>query len=479
MLTPITTRQLGEKENFFRARSLNKFYRNFVVSGTYSCSLLSDKLLLARALRKLLIDYPSLTCNVFQVEDERRCIMRPVSVIKFSDLVDIYDQIVPITDEGLMRYLAETQFSQIYEEKPLFKLSIPNDSSLSAAFEHTIADGLVGRYFHEIFLENLAYCDKKENMLEYTELYGPTPLDFSDDLILFDLEKDTKLFKNSVPPPLEMYMDPCEKSTPGPLHFSNQKPPQYPELWPGRFPSKLERSIAYKHLNVPAEQLKQILALCKKHAVTLTSYVVVNSALTLLPIFGHRHHILLVTAVTLRRFADENRLEEPYKNLVTRGKGLLGLHSHPGMAQLFAPNESFSWKLVLNYNDNMRKAVSDKPGLWSILDAVKVPNWKGENSEVFSASLGKPKLDSLKLSNLGFVDFPVYKSDSGDWTVKDLVFGQDIAPTSEFVVNVISTPLGGLNIVMSYLNHTFEDSKFGDFDGFSELLRRNLIANIE
>lgn len=479
MQTPITSRQLGEKENYFRARSLNKFYRNFVVSGTYSRSLLSDKLLLARALRKLLIDYPSLTCNVFQVEDERRCVMRPVSVIKFSDVVEIYDHVVPITDEGLMRYMAETQFSQIYEEKPLFKLSIPNDFGISAAFEHTIADGLVGRYFHEILLENLAYCVKKENMLEYAGLYGPTPQGFSNDLVLFNLEKDTRLFKSSVPPPLEMYMDPCEKSTPGPLHFSNQKPPQFPELWPGRFPSKLERSIAYKHLNVPAEQLKQILALCKEHGVTLTSYVVVNSALTLQPILSDRHHYLVVTAVTLRRFAAENRLEEPYKNLVGQGKNLLGLHSHPGMAQLFAPNEKFSWQMVLKYNDNMKKTVSDKAGLWSILDSVKVPDWKGENGEVFSAALSKPKLDSLKLSNLGFVDFPVYKSDSDDWTVEDLVFSQDMAPTSEFVVCVISTPLGGLNIVISYLNHTFEDTEVSDFDEFGEILRGNLIANIK
>lgn len=449
-----------------------------MVGGIYSRALLADKLLLYRALRKLLIDYPSLTCNVFQVDDDRKVVMRPVEKIVFDDVVEILVDPVPIRNETLMRDLAETQFSQVYQEKPLFKLTIPNEVSLCAAFEHTLADGLVGRYFHEIFLDSLAYCDNDDNHAEYTSLYGAPPAEFLGLLVLFSLENDTARFTSSVPPPLEMYMGSLEVVEIDSLHFSKQVPPDYPLLWPGRFLSKLERSIAYKHLNLSASQLRQVLAQCKLHNVTLTSYVVVNCAMALQPIFGPSHHFLVVTAVTLRRFLSAETVELPYQSLVDPTKKMLGLHSHGGMAQLFAPIDHFSWDLVAHYDANMRKTVADKQGLWSILNHLHVPDWRGDNASEFASTLGKSKLDSLKLSNLGYVDFPSHPSEKGSpWTVKDLVFWQDIAPTSEFVANVISTPLGGLNVVISYLNHTFTDTALENFDHLAGDIRANLLHN--
>lgn len=55
------------------------------------------------------------------------------------------------------------------------------------------------------------------------------------------------------------------------------------------------------------------------------------------------------------------------------------------------------------------------------------------------------------MSNLGAYNFPVYEIEGENWTIDDLQFAQDMAPgASEFVVNVVSCPRGGLNIVLSY-----------------------------
>lgn len=476
MTQPITSRKLGNKENFFRARAQCNFYRNFVVSVQYSRSPIQDKLLLFRALRKTLIDYPSLTCNVFEVEDERKLIMRPVNNVYFLDLVEILLETVLISDEKYIRYMSETHFSHPYEERPLFKLVVPNEFSLGAAFDHTLADGLVGRYFHEILLDNIAYCDIKTNDVEYKALYGEVPINFEENVLLFSLEKDSKYFRNSVPPPMEMYME-GEVTEITPSHFSKFIPPDFPHLWPGRFASKLERSIAYKHINIPAEDLAEIMVQCRKHKVTLTSYLVVNSALTLQPIFGRKHHFLIATAITLRRFMNKENLDVPYKQLLEPECKILGLHSHQGLIQTYAPLDEFSWDLVADSNAKLKETTTSKGELWSLLRKVNAPDWSGDNKSLFEASLGKSKLDSLKLSNLGYVEFPVHPSNLGpDWTVTDAVFGQDIAPTSEFVVNVIATPIGGLNIVLEYLE-TYEDTELKNLDWLSLDLKERILKN--
>lgn len=81
----ILTRPVSQSENFMRSRTASEFYRNFQVIGTYSKEISED--LLFKALRKTLIDYVILACNIFKADDH--CYFEPLSKIRYSDVVTV------------------------------------------------------------------------------------------------------------------------------------------------------------------------------------------------------------------------------------------------------------------------------------------------------------------------------------------------------------------------------------------------------
>lgn len=78
---------------------------------------------------------------------------------------------------------------------------------------------------------------------------------------------------------------------------------------------------------------------------------------------------------------------------------------------------------------------------------------------------------------MGFVNVPEYKvSDNKSWIISNMVFSQDLAPyAAEFVLNVISTPLGGMNFVWSFYDYSFEDCEWDNFDIFVDQLHDNML----
>lgn len=478
----ILSRRLGRAENFFRSRFDADCYRNFCSVASFSKSLIEDKLLLFRALRKTVIDYHILVCNVFKDEDAGYCVIRPIESTTLGELVlfsnEGFSQQGKPVSEAFLNMLCRERLFQFYVEKPLFKLYVAGSHDLAATFEHTLSDGVVALSFFEIFLENLIYCDDSKNDAKYAQLYGAAPQCVDETTEVFNWFKDRKYVKHSLPPPVEAVMQDLSVDYTGgdPHHYTKRVPEGFPQRWPGRFPASKDFSVAFKLFNIPPDQFKKILAKCKEHKVTFTAFLVCCQAVAFLPVYGQKHHTLNLVAVTLRRFLLEQKLDEPYAALLRESNyRILGNYANMGLPELLPPTNEFSWDLVQEINGHLLQTVAN--------DKLLNPNHKfystaseiGDNLSMFAGNWTADKADAIKMSNLGLAKFPVAGSDG--WTIKDIVFAQDLAPAAaDFVLNVISTPLGGLNIVVSYFDHKFEEG-YDNFDEFPARLRKALLDN--
>lgn len=477
----VLTRKLGGAENFFRCRTEVDFYRNFFAVGAYSRDLTADWPLFYRALRKTLLDYHIFICNVFK--EANYTVFRPIEKATLGDLVELDPSVFsplgkPVSEEFMKKYLKKVLF-HLYEQKPLTKLIIAGTHDLAVIFEHTIADGVVAPYFHEAFLKNLAFCDERANDADYLKSYGPMPETVDMDTPIFVYSDDVVYIKHSLPPPMEMGMqDPdIDYTDNDPQHYSKVTPPDYPKQWPGRFPATKDATVAYKLVNIPPNDLKALLRKCKDHKVTLTAYITYIQAMALRPVYGDKHHFRTVMAVTLRRFLTPHNVERRYSDIFEeKDYKLMGNYAHMGLPEHFAPATEFSWDKVKTISEHLSRSVVNDKLLNTMKSFFDTADELENNSKLFTSALGKSKGDGSKLSNLGYFDFPIYKVRGTEWTINNVTFGQDLAPAaSEFVLNVISTLRGGLNIVISYFDHCYDDVGFETIDKIPGQFRRLLL----
>lgn len=481
-------RPLGPLENFYRSRTASGFYRTFEVTALYSVDLADELPVLFRTLRKTIIDYHILICNVFKVPHEGHSVFRPIRHAIFRDLIELRTEdefgMVECTASELFMKYANDVALPLYKESPLFKLILVGKRKLAAIFEHTIADGVVANYFHEIFLENLAYVDNESNGDQSAFSYGDffnieSPLDS----IIFDYARDKEYLVNPLPPICEDFLENASLDYKyGDPNFHDQITPKgYPEKWPGRFPStEGDFSLSFKLLNFSPSEVKQLLAKCREKRVTLTTYIEVVHALTLRPIFGNDHYTTHKVAVSLRRFADPDLTKEVYRPfLANKNYKILSTYAVAGPSDNLPPVREFSWDLVQKVNANLVSAVGNRRFLNLMYGFLKDADPLDDNTAFFKGGLGKPKADTVKLSNLGYIKFPELPVGDRIWAVDDIVFAQDVSPTAtEFMLNIISCPRGGMNFVLTYFDHRFDDSEV-DFSYIMPELRRNIMKYIE
>lgn len=451
----ILERPLSLYENFFRCRTANKFYKTFQLTGTYSKKLTKSNL--SSAVRKLLLDYHILACNVYRGNGLYN--ITPLEQIKFDDVfLDMTGEESRFLHEGQlnengMKFLNQFEF-EIYVNKPLFKLVLLNDFNLSVVFDHTLYDGVVASNFHEILLEKLS-----ENDEEHVD-------------IIFDYKTDKHLITHSLPPPIDDYLPDWEVdySDNDPQYFDKVVPPGLTKF-PGRFPNSRDYTFSFKLTHFSPDEMKKILHGCKKRGVTLTSFLQYVTILSFQPVFKN-HYTANRVAIALRRHFSAERAPDYYKHFFDYNDYKnMGNLPHLGLAQNYPPLFKFDWEEVKQANKNLLKAVNNN----KLLNLSKTfkdrydPNTDNEN---LFGGLGGNKAETSKLSNLGFVKVKEY----GNWTIDNLVFSQDTSPTTaDLMINVVSCPRGGLNIVTSYNDHSFQDTGLENFDMLMKNFRDNVI----
>ncbi|KAF3994060.1 hypothetical protein FT663_00080 [Candidozyma haemuli var. vulneris] len=450
-------RPLGDNENFFRCRNAVGFYQNFAAVSTFSLDLSKQDRLVYCALRKSILDYHILACNVFRDETTRKSELRPIKRATFGD---VYWKEAPPTGkewyEQFIHRLCCDKLFNLYEESPLFCVILAGERTVGASFEHTPADGVVAPQFLAIFLDNLGYCEDPANQSEYESLYGVAPAEISPETVIFDADVDMQYVRHSLPPPVEMIMDAkhLDYTYGDSDHYSTKAPEHYPQKWPGRFPATMDAKKVMKLVHVGPENFRKLLATCKKNGVTFTAYLACIQALSFNPVYGDKHHTSAMIAVTLRRFLTADAVDEPYRQIVTKENyKMLGNFAHMGLANLFEPVKEFSWELVRKVSNELQQTVKNTRLLNTQKAFSDAADEYDENEVLFSSVLGANKADAIKISNVGAYNFPVYKSNNEELTIDDIMFSQDMAPgASEFVLNVVSCPRGGLNIVLTYFD---------------------------
>lgn len=480
----VITRPLSMTENFLRSRTATGFYKNFQVTATYSQDLTSDISLLYRALRKTILDYHILVCYIVRNKSIGRCVYTPISQTQLKDLLIFKDSSYiegNVINEKFMKEANDIVFD-IYEGSPLFRLILVGKYDLSVVLEHTIADGVVGNYFHEIFLQNLAYVDYPSNARGYEVNYGfheAAVGDISENSIIFNYEKDRALIKNNLPPPIDDFLaDPeLDYTDNDPLYFDKVIPEEFPNKWPGKFLATRDFGISFKLINFSPSETKEILAACRREKVTITSYIEVITVLTLQPIFGDDHYTTHKIALALRRHYNPELASDEYKQLLSdKSYKILGALANNGVSENLPPIYEFSWDLARRINKNLLRTTQNKKILNLLNPFKKMAHGLEDNLHFFESQLGKPKNDSLKISNLGLINIPVYEiPDKKPWTIKNMIFSQSMSPpASEFMLNVVSMAEGGLNFVLSY-DDRFNDIQFNESQNFVTDLKQNML----
>ncbi|CUM65226.1 uncharacterized protein PRCAT00002857001 [Priceomyces carsonii] len=478
----VLTRPLGLCEHFLRSRTVSGFYVNFAVTGTYSLDLKEDLSIVFKSLRKTILDYHILICNVFKDTDLNDCILKPIELAKFSDIVVIEDSDVFLDgedtiNEKFMKRVNEEKFD-LYKNSPLFRLFIIGRHNLCAVFEHTIADGVAGALFHELFLENLAFVMQFSNK-EILEIdYGISEADCNIEFAsLFNYEADFKFLRHSLPPPIDIFMADPKLRYGEANYFDKIIPDSHPDKWEGFHPAELNYSIAFKLVNLTPSDLKSVLSKCKDMKVSLTAYFCVVAALTLQPLFGDKKHTSHRVAISLRRHLDLRGVPtESQNNSKCFKRKKLGSNAFVGLPENFPPFTDFSWDMVKQVNNHI-KLVATNNKVFNTLHSFQINYDKlGENPSYFESTLGYPKQDATKISNLGFINFPIYQVVNNDLTIENLIFSQDMSPnTSEFMFNIVSTPIGGMNIVLSFHDDKIDSTGSMIFDNLVVQLKRAIL----
>lgn len=476
----IIERPLGDWENFYRCRTALGFYDNFGAVAVYSVDLSKLDALVFRALRKTILDYHVLICNVFRDDETRTSMLKPIARATFGDIYFKVEE--PTGDkewyESFLKHLCCDRLFKIYQHVPLFRLELAGKSTLGVTFEHTAQDGVVASLFHSIFLDNLDHCSNAANATEYEKLYGAAPSEITPETVIFDASSDIQYIRHSLPPPVEMVMEPKDLDyTHGdPDHYALAVPKSHPKKWPGRFPASLKAKKIMKLVNIEPAKFKTILAACKKNGVTFTSYLNCIQALTLNSIYGDEHHSTLMVALTLRRFITVDSVDQPYKLLLTTPNyRMLGNFSHMGLPTKFEPVKDFSWDRVRRVNGELLQTVKNNRLLYTTKPFADAADHYDENEHLFAPILGANKADAVKISNIGACNFPLYHLNGEELTVDDIIFSQDMAPgAGEFVINVVSCPRGGLNLVINYFEMDSEDEFAHELAKLPADLKHNL-----
>ncbi|EGV66218.1 hypothetical protein CANTEDRAFT_112742 [Yamadazyma tenuis ATCC 10573] len=459
----VIQRPLSVYENFFRCRTANRFYKTFQVASTYSKPLTRDNL--AAALRRFLLDYHLFACNVFL--EEGGYVMKPIDRVMFDDVfVDRSQDSETFLHKGViteaaMTWLNHYQFD-LYVQKPLFKVVLFDPYTLSVVLDHTLFDGVTASSFHEVFLKIL------------DDLDADAALGCNNNDVLFSKEEDTPHLTHSLPPPIDDYLPSwdLDYSDGDPNYYDKVTPPGL-KKFPGRFPNSTNHTLAFKLTNFPPSELRMMLARSKQEGVTLTAYLQYVLVMSFQPVFGDTYYTVNKVAIALRRYFSKDKAPPHYKHYFDDLEYKnMGVSANLGLAQNYPPLKKFSWDDVKKASGNLAAAVKNEKLLNMSVKFRDSYNPLTDN-EGFFTGIGGNKSETSKLSNLGFIKIPEYKH---GWTISNMIFSQDVsAVTSDFMFNFISTPEGGLNIVTSYYNHSFEDCEVDNFDSFLENFRSNAL----
>ncbi|ODV97885.1 hypothetical protein PACTADRAFT_47722 [Pachysolen tannophilus NRRL Y-2460] len=488
-MSVLPERNVSFFEECYYQRNVTDFYSNFFVSATYDNRKGKDfKRILAKSLRNLILKHPILYTNVYKNEKINRLVLRPVESINFKDLVEfeehetLFDH--PNSLNGhVMQEIIHSKFKYGNLDEPLWKLKVINNETLIFYCDHILFDGTSGANFHEKLLHEFNDVSKAEDETEAKKVLE------NNDIKLFDLEDDAQYVK-----PLQesIYGAMCKtdiKFIAGNLYSQYapawlQKIPE--KLYEYFFPSPIEQSKEnsltptgslyentnylarkgafthdFKIVNIPPDRLSKLLKITRSNEVSLTALIMYVSLIALKNLTKDQDTITKFP-ISLRGKEDLGKYDTTFGLFIKSGELVL-----PPLTNKPSPTttDKVDWKVVKLINDKLKEVLVDDDNFKSIA-MQRLFN----DTKFFVKQLNKPLSSTLEISNLGFKSFKDIDETAADFMITDMLFSQSIgALGSNFSLDVISTKLGGMNIVLTTIPELREEYAYS-IDLFEKLI---------
>lgn len=438
------TRTPGYYERYFICRNTEKCYTNFNIIAKYNQRVSPQ--LLHRALQTFIEKTPILTVNFFRnkitsVEDDEafqglNFTARHVKQIKFEDVVTF--EAIPAFDEKVFSHVNKLM-CPVDVELPLWRVivfEVTTDGSqyICAYFEHALFDGQSGAQFHRDLIDELeaaSRCDVRYSHAEHVTNFiydgckrplPPAAEHLSD---LFDpsfWQKTVALAQVYIP---KWVYKAIGESTAEDSVFKFKS-------------STRDLSAEYKQINFTPKELQRMLTFCKNNKIALTAFLEVLTKLAMEETFfkiipppaGHWRTSTL-TAASGRRHLEAPQGGFRYGCLVT---------GYISEFEAVVPAETDLLDRMQTFHAALHASVATKLcfkriGLYQYLNI-----W-----QMCKGNIGTMDRLTLQISNLGRFELSGKQT---KWDVESLWFGGGTGFTYNFVLNLISSSLAGLNILL-------------------------------
>ncbi|ODV81795.1 uncharacterized protein CANTADRAFT_3866 [Suhomyces tanzawaensis NRRL Y-17324] len=440
------SRKLNWMERYYISRNTNDYYTNFNIVAKYNHRITPT--LLSHALHSVLQENIWLTYNVFKSDSRadaetngHNWELRSVDQIDFEEVVSFEkkSQFGEATFAELNRYKCPMNVDNL----PLWRIivyELPNDDQyICAYFDHCLYDGLSGLEFQKDLVKALS------------EVKEDTPLEF-----IYDKNRDSHPLPKSLIPATTDQINIYQPTYYQILsHYFNKYLPLVSKTWnylislilkdpwkpnlnvnpvftPGREYPNTEISTGLINFN-PTE-VQKIYQYCKSQNITLTPYfhAICLKCLedTIFPAIdpSHKFSSTSITAINGRRYFPQGT---PFRY------GCIIAPDFLSLPPVLDQTRSFMGRIQTILNSQIKSRLSFREmamlqyfNFWSFFERYKSPQGRC----------------TLTVSNLGRVP------DSGKkFKIVDAYFGLSTGIMYNFVLNMITTEEGGLNVNLNYL----------------------------
>lgn len=453
-------RRMGPTENFFSIWQRQKMYKNFALVAHFNKDVKSQKQLLFKALRSILLRYPILLSTVHKTDYSDLSKPRPVhDYIKIHDsltfdqlFVELPPRFFELPDNAERLKFINTEVHWPYEtDDLLWKLAFIDSKTLVFISNHCLSDGISARNF---FDDLITFFNNPENT--------------TDDVLkdedvgkqhLFNYNRD-----HEVLPKLPPSLDSIVSYTPTILYgleymcnlFVIRK-----ICYQSKKVASRDDTFHYRHINITNEEIenmkKALASQNTKSKLKLTSYIqamwlrAINEVVTPVtnPILGF--HDISVPG-DARVFIPPSTDSDVFRY----GANACGFH------KFFYPVKKVTWGLINQFNEYLQYLHRTRRFLYNmgILCLDVIARNTNMDQSLTQTLMGTPRSGTL-MSNIGLYN-ETSDSDGQGFKINDLFFAQNAGASSlTFCVSIASTKVGGMNAVIAV---TEDDISSEDLD---------------
>lgn len=450
MTLPNHRRKPGFVESYFICRNIEGFYTNFNVIGQYNKKF--SRPALANALKALVDKIPWLTYNFFPTKETPEDYhtdfeLRPVDSIPFENVVEY--RAITHFDETTLETINGFKNRIGCSDTPLWQLCVfetADTQYVCGYFCHSLADGGTALQFQRDLVQELSRTENETNMVDCLFSYEKACYSLPDILPARELMSDlfipgvfgkVRLWMEMRCPSVAAWFRRCF-SWFGRMFGAQKAAPMFSTV-----PVKKDLTCKFKMMNFPPREVEAITAYCRKNSITLTPFFTAVAVDCLEKIifphfpredgsstFSTSHYI----AISGRRYFPKSTRPFLYGVFVC------------GAPLNFPPLNASSNEDLLDGMKTFHRLIQDEVDsrrsfklmwMWSPADI----------SKVLHSKIGQLQRYTTTVSNLGMVkDDPTCS-----WKLVNAWFSLNTSIGYHFILDMVSTEAGGLNLVLPYL----------------------------